>query len=322
MQLNGRYELVRQLGQGGMGTVWLARDEVMHRDVAIKELMIRQGASESSRERLVERAMREARATSRLRHPNIVRVHDVLISDDRPWIVMELLVGWPLNEMIGDGLPANRVTEIGLAVLHALRAAHAEGVVHRDVKPSNVFLNQDGRVVLADFGIAALDDEARMSRTGFPIGTPGYIAPERLHNEGRPEPSSDMFSFGCLLYAMLNGRPPFSSLGAVMTENPPPPLHLTDVVMALLEKDPAQRMDAATAEQLLASPVTGTRRPRPKNRTWFYVSLAFLVLTLSWNWFLKDAVMPEPEPKPFPTFTFTPPVIPTFQACDFTQEGC
>ncbi|MEV5828802.1 serine/threonine-protein kinase [Spirillospora sp. NPDC052242] len=263
--LRGRYRLTAELGRGGMGAVWRARDEVMRRDVAVKELLLPDGVGDGQRARLVERAVREARAASRLRHPGIVRVHDVLTEDDRPWIVMELLSGRALDREIRDRgpLPPERVREVSLAVLRALRAAHAQGVVHRDVKPANVFLCDDGRVVLADFGIASMDDAERMTRTGLPIGTPGYVAPERMRGHGRAEPASDLFSLGVTMYAALTGRAPFrresamASFGAVLTDRPdrpPAPPGLAGVVMGLLEKDPARRLRADRAEELLASP--------------------------------------------------------------------
>ncbi|MBE1532453.1 serine/threonine-protein kinase [Actinomadura algeriensis] len=263
--LLGRYRLVRELGRGGMGVVWAARDEVMRRDVAIKELLLPDGVGDERRRKLVERAVREARAASRLRHPGIVRVHDVLTADDRPWIVMELMSGHGLDTEIRDKvrLPPEQVRAVALAVVRALRAAHAQGVVHRDVKPANVFLCDDGRVVLADFGIASLDDEERMTRTGLPIGTPGYVAPERMRGHGRAEPASDLFSLGVAMYAALTGRAPFrresamASFGAVLTDRPdrpPAPPRLAGLVMGLLEKDPARRIDAERAEELLADP--------------------------------------------------------------------
>ncbi|WP_171064665.1 serine/threonine-protein kinase [Actinomadura soli] len=262
--LRGRYRLEVLLGRGGMGAVWRATDTVLDREVAVKELLLPDGTSAERRAVMAERALREARAAARVRHPNAIRVHDVFASGGRPWIVMELLSGHGLDVEIHEHgpLPPERVAEIGRGVLEALRAAHARGVVHRDVKPGNVFCRDDGRVVLTDFGIAAMDDEERITRTGLPIGTPGYIAPERLR--GAPAaPPSDLFALGVLLYAALTGTAPFSrteplaALGAVLTHAPPPPggpPRLAGLVMGLLAPDPARRTTADQARDALAGP--------------------------------------------------------------------
>ncbi|WP_207935925.1 serine/threonine-protein kinase [Actinomadura sp. KC216] len=262
--LRGRYRLEVLLGRGGMGAVWRATDTVLGREVAVKELLLPDGAAPERRAVMVERALREARAAARVRHPNVIRVHDVFASGGRPWIVMELLSGHGLDVEIAElgPLPPGRVAEVGRGVLEALRAAHEEGVVHRDVKPGNVFRRDDGRVVLTDFGIAAMDDEERITRTGLPIGTPGYIAPERLR--GVPAgPPSDLFALGVLLYAALTGAAPFArdeplaALGAVLTHSPPRPQgppRLTELIMGLLAPDPARRVTADRARDALADP--------------------------------------------------------------------
>ncbi|MFI0408865.1 serine/threonine-protein kinase [Actinomadura sp. 3N508] len=262
--LEGRYRLEVLLGRGGMGAVWRAADTVLDREVAVKELLLPDGAPPERRAVMVERALREARAAARVRHPNAIRVHDVFASGGRPWIVMELLSGHGLDVEIAERgrLAPERVAEIGRGLLAALRAAHEKGVVHRDVKPGNVFCRDDGRVVLTDFGIAAMDDEERITRTGLPIGTPGYIAPERLR--GAPAgPPSDLFALGVLLYAALTGTAPFAreeplaALGAVLTCAPPPPdgpPRLAALVMGLLAPDPARRITAERAGEVLADP--------------------------------------------------------------------
>ncbi|WUI03343.1 serine/threonine protein kinase [Spirillospora sp. NBC_00431] len=262
--LRDRYRLEVLLGRGGMGAVWRASDTVLGRDVAVKELLLPADTAPERRATMVERALREARAAARVRHPNAIRVHDVFAFDDRPWIVMELLSGHGLDLEIREHgpLPPERVAEVGRGVLDALRAAHAGGVVHRDVKPGNVFCRDGGRVVLTDFGIAAMDDEEKLTRTGLPIGTPGYVAPERLR--GAPaEPPSDLFALGVLLYAALTGTAPFSrgeplaALGAVLTHKPPPPggpPRLSALVMGLLEADPRRRVSADRAGEALADP--------------------------------------------------------------------
>jgi serine/threonine protein kinase len=251
--LAGRYRLVEPLGRGGMGMVWRAHDEVLGRVVAVKELTLPRGVAAGHRAALCERAIREARVSSRLKHGSIIRVHDVISEDDRPWIVMELLTGRALDE--AGPLPSRRVAEIGLAVLEALRAAHAQGVLHRDVKPGNIFLCDDGRVVLADFGIATLEGDTSLTVSGGLVGSPGYIAPERLRGD-RAGPPSDLWSLGAALYTAMEGRPPFDRqtpvgmLSAVLTEEPRPPRRagpLGPVLLALLAGDPARRPAAGVA---------------------------------------------------------------------------
>jgi hypothetical protein len=245
--LAGRYRLSEQLGRGGMGAVWRADDELLGRTVAVKELSLPQGITAERRAVLCERAIREARVSSRLRHASIIRVHDVIAEDDRPWIIMELLAGRTLDEV--GPLPPQRVAEIGLAVLDALGVAHAEGVLHRDVKPGNVFLCDDGRVVLTDFGIATLAGEVSLTASGGLVGSPGYMAPERLRDD-TAGPPSDLWSLGATLYTAAEGRPPFDrrtvagALSAVLTEDPLPPHGagpLGPLLTAMLAKDPAHR---------------------------------------------------------------------------------
>jgi hypothetical protein len=264
--LAGRYRLAAPLGRGGMGTVWRAHDTVLGRDVAVKELSLPRGIAAEHRAALCERAIREARVSAGLKHRSIIRVHDVIAEDDRPWIVMELLVGRPLDE--AGPLPPRRVAEIGLAVLSALGAAHAQGVLHRDVKPGNIFLCDDGRVVLADFGIASLDGDPSLTASGGLVGSPGYIAPERLRGE-RGGPPSDLWSLGAALYRGAEGRPAFDRrtpvglLGAVLTQEPRPPRlagPLGPVLLAMLTKDPARRPPADVAETWLRS-VAGDETP-------------------------------------------------------------
>jgi hypothetical protein len=277
--LGGRYRLVEPLGRGGMGTVWRALDEVLGRAVAVKELTLPRGVAPGHRAALCERAAREARVSSRLKHGSIIRVHDVIAEDDRPWIVMELLTGRALDE--AGPLPPRRVAEVGLAVLEALVVAHAQGVLHRDVKPGNIFLCDDGRVVLADFGIATLEGDASLTASGGLVGSPGYIAPERLHGD-RGGPPSDLWSLGAALYTAIEGRPPFARqtpmgmLSAVLTEEPSPPLRagpLGPILLALLARDPARRPPADVAARWLRSvagggtPVLPTGPPDTEGRS-------------------------------------------------------
>src|SRR5215831_8619174 len=258
----GRYELLDRIGQGAMGTVWRARDQVLARDVAVKEVRLPDLMPARDRAILRERTLREARVSAKLSHPCVVTVHDVIEADGTPWIVMELVIARSLERVLAeDGpLPPRRVAETGLMLLEALASAHAAGIVHRDVKPGNVLLTRDGRAVLTDFGIAAVDGDPALTQTGMVVGTPGFCAPERIR--GAPaSPASDLWSLGATLYAAAEGRAPFDGHGspmAVLTSivhSDPPPARLAGplraVIEALMSKDPAQRPDAARARQLL-----------------------------------------------------------------------
>jgi eukaryotic-like serine/threonine-protein kinase len=259
--LAGRYRLVSVVGRGGMGTVWQARDEVLDRDVAVKEVLVHPGLGDDERAVLHQRTLREARATARLNHPAIVTVHDVVDEDDRPWIVMEFLTSRSLQEVIDQDGPQSpqRVAEIGRQVLGALRAAHAVGVLHRDVKPGNVLLTQDDRAVLTDFGIAQVAGDTTLTQHGLIVGSPAYIAPERAQGL-RAEPAADLWALGATLYTACEGRPPYdhsdamAALTAILTEHLPPPRRagpLQPVLWGLLERDPARRMGADAAADLL-----------------------------------------------------------------------
>ncbi|MBE1532454.1 serine/threonine-protein kinase [Actinomadura algeriensis] len=277
----GRYRLVRELGRGGMGRVWEAADEVLRRRVAVKEVLLPDGLDAGERSRLCRRAVREARAAGMLDHESIIAVHDVLLEGDRPWIVMELVDGRSLRETMP--VAPREAARIGASVLGALRAAHRAGVLHRDVTPGNVLLAADGRVVLSDFGIADLDGDPALTRTGTVLGSPGYIAPERL--DGRDvDGRSDLFSLGATLYAAVEGRSAFgrssdaATFAATLTEPPPRPRRagpLRPLLAGLLRKDPADRPDAERAAATLRKIATGrTRRRVPRKGT--------PVLELSW----------------------------------------
>jgi serine/threonine protein kinase len=211
----GRYRLIEPLGVGGMGRVWRARDEILSRDVAVKEIIPPEELLARERDGIRRRTLREARAAARLSHPNVVRVYDVFEADDRPWIVMEYVPSRSLMEVLAEDGPLSpeRAAAIGLGVLAALRAAHRAGVMHRDVKPSNVLLGDDGRVVLTDFGIATVEGDSTVTRTGLVLGSPAYISPERAR-EGLAGPASDLWSLGATLYAAVraarrtSARPP------------------------------------------------------------------------------------------------------------------
>ncbi|MEV0602785.1 serine/threonine-protein kinase [Streptomyces sp. NPDC050315] len=263
--LAGRYRLGDVLGRGGMGTVWRARDEVLGRTVAVKELRFPGGVEEDEKRRLITRTLREAKAIARIRNNGAVTVYDVVDEDDRPWIVMELVEGRSLAEVIRDdgALTPRRAAEVGLAVLDVLRAAHREGILHRDVKPSNVLIADDGRVVLTDFGIAQVEGDPSVTSTGMLVGAPSYISPERARGQ-KPGPPSDLWSLGGLLYACVEGVPPYdkgsaiATLTAVMTEPVDPPKSaggLEEVIYGLLVKDPAGRLSDEAARALLTAAV-------------------------------------------------------------------
>jgi eukaryotic-like serine/threonine-protein kinase len=205
-----RYRLVAPLGQGGMGRVWRATDVVLHREVAIKELVPPPGLTPDERREMRERSLREARAIARLNNINVVRVFDVLRTDADPWIVMEYVPSRSLQDALAaDGpFPPVRAAEIGLGVLNALRAAHRNGVVHRDVKPGNVLVARDGTVKITDFGIAWSASSVPLTGTGQVIGTAQYLSPEQAQG-GKASPASDVYALGAVAYECLAGRRPF-----------------------------------------------------------------------------------------------------------------
>lgn len=257
----GRYRLLSPLGEGGMGTVWRARDELLHREVAVKEVRAPAGLPASDVERMYARLEREAWAAARIADRTVVTVYDVATEDGRPWIVMELVRGLSLAEVLDAEGPMTprRAARIGAEVLAALRAAHAAGVLHRDVKPANVLIANDGRVVLTDFGIATVEGSSALTMTGEVVGSPEFLAPERALGR-TPGPESDLWSLGVLLYAAVEGHSPFrhdtplSTLRAIVDEELPPPRRagpLTPVVEGLLRKDPAERLPAERASEYL-----------------------------------------------------------------------
>ncbi|MFD6292773.1 serine/threonine-protein kinase, partial [Streptomyces sp. NPDC060205] len=264
-----RYRLLSTLGEGGMGTVWRARDEVLRREVAIKEVRAPSGQSADKIQRMYTRLEREAWAAARITAPNVITVHDVVTDGDRPWIVMELVRGRSLAELIRTqgALSPQETARIGAQVLSALRAAHAADVLHRDVKPANVLLAEDDRVILTDFGIAMVVGDTALTMTGEVVGSPEYLAPEQAL--GRPlGPATDLWSLGVLLHTAVQGRSPFrqdSALGtlrAVVDDEPPSPHRagpLTSVIEGLLRKDPAERTSAEqTARDLRLIAAGGT----------------------------------------------------------------
>ncbi|MFE9258293.1 protein kinase [Streptomyces sp. NPDC006879] len=274
--IDGRFELISPLGSGGMGTVWRARDIALHREVALKEVRPPDPAVAAANPQLAAqlrgRAIREARALARLAHPHVVTIHHIVEPADgsHPWIVMELVQGGSLHDRLADGpMPVADVAALGLDVLSALRAAHSAGVQHRDVKPANVLLRADGSAVLTDFGIAALRESTSLTATGDLIGSPEYIAPERVRGE-EGNPASDLWSLGMLMYVAAEGRHPFrrattlATVVAVLDDPLPAPTRsgpLTPVLAQLLVRDPQARPDAARLEQLLRAVATEAGPP-------------------------------------------------------------
>ncbi|WP_406376857.1 serine/threonine protein kinase [Streptomyces sp. NBC_00647] len=265
--LAGRYRLVDSIGSGGMGRVWRAHDEVLHRAVAVKELTAALYVAESDVARMLARTHAEARAAARINHSAVVTIHDVLEHDNRPWIVMELVEGNSLADEVKEQgrLEPAEAARIGLWVLRALRAAHAAGVLHRDIKPGNVLLGRDRRVLLTDFGIAQIEGDTTITRTGEVVGSVDYLAPERVRGHD-PGPASDLWALGATLYTAVEGRSPFrrtspiGTMQAVVEEEPAEPVNagaLGPVLAALLRKDPAERPSAAQAEQMLTEAAAG-----------------------------------------------------------------
>ncbi|MCX4822038.1 serine/threonine protein kinase [Streptomyces sp. NBC_01142] len=273
----GRYRLLSPLGEGGMGVVWRAHDEVLGREVAVKEVRAPAALGNSDEQRLYARLEREAWAAARISHRNVVTVYDVATEDGRPWIVMELVRGLTFSDVLdAEGpLTPQRAAHIGAEVLAALRAAHEAGVLHRDVKPGNVLIGNDGRVVLTDFGIATVEGTSHLTMTGELIGSPEFLSPERALGRS-PGPESDLWALGVLLYAAVEGNTPFrqntplSTLRAVVDEELPPPRRagaLEPVIEGLLRKDPADRLSAQEAERRLrvvgAGGTARTASPQP-----------------------------------------------------------
>ncbi|MFL5994431.1 MAG: serine/threonine-protein kinase [Streptomyces sp.] len=275
----GRYRLRERLGSGGGGQVWLAQDEDLRVRVAVKEISVPY-ESDGPGDDPVRRGRREALKAAQLReHPNVITVYDVVEDDDRPWIVMEYLPGTrDLRAAVEERgpLPSEEVARIGAATLDALSAGHRLGIIHRDVKPSNVLLAPDPsgaadrRVLLTDYGISLSPRETRVTRSGMVVGTPGYLAPERLSG-GEATEATDLFSIGATLYFAVEGASPFerdtldASLMAALTTEPAVPQRasapLSRVIMGLLAKDPAERMEVERARELLAE-AEGTGVPR------------------------------------------------------------
>ncbi len=261
MLVAGRYRLLEPVGAGGMGRVWLARDQMLDRDVAIKEIVPPDWMSDAEKDRLHSRTLREARSAARLTHPHVVRVYDVVHAEGLSWIVMEYVASRSLYQVLTSKgpYPPVEAARIGLAVLDALTAAHRAGVLHRDVKPHNVLIGSDGRVLLTDFGLATFVDDGMITTPGLIVGSPQYVSPERAR-DGASTVESDLWSFGATLYATVEGQSPYArdsamaTLAALATEPPDPPFRagpLGPILDGLLQYDPGARLSAGEAERRL-----------------------------------------------------------------------
>lgn len=324
----GRYRVVRQLGRGGMGVVWRAVDEVLGREVAVKELRTYTDSSGHELADLRLRMQREARAAARVRHPGVVSVHDVADHQGRPVIVMEFIDGPSLDDVLAERgvMDPREAAAIGAKVLEALDAAHAVGVLHRDVKPGNVLLDRGGRVVLTDFGIAAMEDPGdgsttHLTRSGEIVGSLDYLAPERAQGQD-PGPASDIWALGATLYAAVEGASPFrrtstwSTLTAIVVEPLPEPQRagaLGPVLRQLMHKDPAQRPDAAAAARLLAAVAEG-HGPGPESAAPAYVPTERTVLPHQPQGFGPAPAVPQPPAAPVPGAAPAAPAAPVPRA--------
>ncbi|KUL24262.1 hypothetical protein ADL15_43820 [Actinoplanes awajinensis subsp. mycoplanecinus] len=286
----GRYRIIRPLGSGGMSHVWLAHDEVRHIDVAIKQCTVPFGLTPEQQHVVRTWAVSEAQAAARVRHPHVIRTLDVLPDPDGPWLIMEYVEGRSLQQVIEQTgpMPPARAAEIGLAVLDALTAVGRAGLVHLDVKPGNVLIGDDGRIVLIDFGLAVTEaGVAALSGARVVLGSPKYIAPERLFDRVSTA-RSDMWSLGATIYHVVEGRPPYArsstaaTLRALADGPPDPPRRagpLTPVLAGLLRYDPAGRLDPAGTAELLHR-VAQPPRSRIRRRVPAMAAALTLIATL------------------------------------------
>ena len=271
----GRYRLVTRIGTGSMGIVWSARDELLDRTVAVKQLLPTAGLSEIAARQGTERAMREARITARLHHPHAVTVHDVVEHDGQPCLVMEYVPSRSLSKVLNERMPTpQEVARIGAQVAEALAAAHEVGIVHRDVKPDNVLLTEDGVAKITDFGISRAVGDGSLTAPGIVVGTPAYLAPE-VAGGATAGFASDVFSLGATLYQAIEGEPPFgfdqqeNTIGLLLRVAEglvPPPTQagpLRDVLLWLLMREPEQRPSMAKAAEALAAVAAGRPAPVP-----------------------------------------------------------
>ncbi|WP_336216943.1 serine/threonine-protein kinase [Nonomuraea sp. LPB2021202275-12-8] len=306
--LAGRYHLVERLGEGGAGTVWRAHDEVLNRQVAVKQVRVPAELTPHERAEFADRAIHEARSAGRLRDPAIVLVHDVVLEGGQPWIILDLVAGRSLDKVIKEHgpLPPDAVARIGLRVLSALSVAHSHGIVHQDVKPANILLDADGSAMLTDFGIAVAMG-GRADRYGS-AGSPGYMAPERL-NEQPSGPASDLWSLGASLYTAVEGRAPFERAmpaavaAAVLLHEPPRPARagreLGGLLLAMLAKDPAARPTAAQVRDGLHAVLGSAAAPAPRRRRWLVPAVLAAVALLGTGGWYGLAALGQEDPGRF-----------------------
>ena len=270
----GRYRLQAPIGRGAMGVVWRAHDQLLDREVAVKEVQIAETLTDAERANAYQRTLREAKTAARLNHPAVVTVYDVCQDEGRPWIVMQLVSAQSLDQVLAASGPLSprRAAEMARQLLSALSVAHAAGVMHRDVKPSNVLLGSDDRAVLTDFGIATFQGDSKLTQTGMVMGSPGFTAPERIRGEDASA-ASDLWSLGATLFAAVEGHGPFEQRGgaittmsAIINEDAPDAPHagaLGPVIAALLRREPADRPDASAAARMITDvlPLLPDRTP-------------------------------------------------------------
>ena len=270
----GRYRLQAPIGRGAMGVVWRAHDQLLDREVAVKEVQVAETLTDAERANAYQRTLREAKTAARLNHPAVVTVYDVCQDEGRPWIVMQLISAQSLDQVLAASGPLSprRAAEMARQLLSALSVAHAAGVMHRDVKPSNVLLGSDDRAVLTDFGIATFQGDSKLTQTGMVMGSPGFTAPERIRGEDASA-ASDLWSLGATLFAAVEGHGPFEQRGGAITTmsaiinedapDAPDAGALGPVIAALLRREPADRPDASAAARMIADvlPLLPDRTP-------------------------------------------------------------
>ncbi|WP_445185020.1 serine/threonine-protein kinase [Pseudonocardia sp. Cha107L01] len=274
-----RYRLDERVGAGSMGAVWRATDELLGRTVAVKQLLLQPGApgfdaQGQAYDEARQRILREGRLAARLQHPHAIAVFDVVLHDDAPWLVMEYLPSRTLGALLNTEGPLDprHAADIGRQIADGLAAAHAAGIVHRDIKPGNVLIGADGIVKITDFGVSRAADDVQLTRTGLIAGTPAYLAPETARGQN-PTTASDVFALGSTLYTAVEGEPPFglddnayALLYKVGAGTIRPPEHagpLTDALLRMLRADPADRPTATEAKAELAAVAAGQQPPGP-----------------------------------------------------------
>ncbi|GAA2480978.1 serine/threonine-protein kinase [Winogradskya humida] len=324
VEVAGRYVLGEPLGAGGMGKVWVARDGVLDRDVAVKEIVLPDDLVAAERDSVHRRTVQEARAAAQLSHPNVAQVYDVVENDGRAWIVMEYVPSRSLQQVITEDGPLEPrwAAVLGLEVLDALEAAHLAGVRHRDVKPANVLLGTDGRVVLTDFGIATIEGDSIITTSSeLVLGSPHYMSPERAR-DGTDSPASDLWSLGATLYTAVEGRSPYKrdsvmgTLTALAADEPDPPQQagsMAPVLEGLLRKDPSQRIDTAETRRRLQKAAAPPAEPSRRRRPLLVAAAAVVILGGSgatWALTRPDPAKPVAVPPP-PVASVAPSVAPS-----------